>query len=439
MHFRPHRYALRTLALVLSIVALAAGCTPRRVGFGVLLWSPDETVIASGTVVSVITASELTDSYVVSAPDLREGLHLPRWRVELFAEESQALEYAGRYAASLDDNPALHAIATRAALPVRSRAQAASGNVLYRLRENEVVKLIGRQPEPTNLEGLVSYWYEALTETGTRGWVFGHTLRLYDPNTDSAAAHTGTVADPLVEILVNTTWRPVSFVEMISGRAIDLDRFRPEYGLFHDPERLRFQLVLRTHAAIFEYTEIVNVGPRRYVAEGTTLQITFQRDNELSIQYLHNGRQQLASLQKVSGEIEDYIAAEVERRESVYSRLMERGPEFTSDHYGTLRFLDGARFVWEGYARLVPGAISQGAGTAGRVDLGLFLPAAIRGQYDGGVVFLFDGSPDPVRFMYTVRDDGMRLVYVPPADVRDRVVQRESPTPLIIFMSVTGQ
>lgn len=432
----PLRIALLAGLLVLSLGLTA--CGTRSVGTGVLLWSPDESMLESGSVVNVRSESDLNDSYTITSQALEEPLEIVRWRVAFYEEEESARAAAAEYETAFDGNTTLYARATRNALPMRSDAQAGSTNTVYRLREGEEIKLIGREPEETNQGGLVSYWYEALTATGERGWVFGYTLEVYDPTDASVVVETGGSTDPLIELLLSNVWRPIYFVDMISNGAIDLDLFRPEYGLFPDPESNQLELVLPSHATIFEYEEIVRVGPRRYLARGTSLQLTFQRNDELSLQYTLDDEQHIIAMQRVPGEIAEYVDAEVERRGNVYQELLDRGPGFRSDNYGELTFLEGQRFTWSGYGRLVPEAIPDGAGRSGAIDLGLFLSAGLMAEFDGALSFRFDGIGTPVSFLYAFRDNGIRLVWLPQENIDERLVQRQTTSPLVIFMSSTG-
>ena len=432
----PRSFSTVLLAVVLPAILIA--CSPSDIGTGVILWSPDESVVRSGSVVSVISQSEISNTYRVSGAGLTEPFEVDRWRVELFVEKDPAEAFATRYRDSLGGNPALLARATRNALPIRSDPRATTGNTVYRLRENEEVKLIGRQAEQTNLEGLVSYWYEAMTRTGERGWVFGYTLHVYDPKSDTVVSQAGGSADPLIDLLMENVWRPMYFLDMISNRAFDLEIFRPEYGLFPRPEVNQIELVLPAHATVFEYQQIARAAARRYVAEGTSLQLTFQRNDELNVQYSVGGRQYLVAMQRVPGDIEEYVSAELERRVTAYERLHDRGPEFVSDAYGMLTLDQDQRFAWMGYERLVPAAISREAGNAGRIDLSLYLSQPLRREFDGALYFRFDGAPEPVGFAYRFIEGGVRFVWVPAEDIRDRIVQRTGVSPLTVFMSATG-
>lgn len=432
--------SLRTaLVAILFVLALAlTGCETRSIGSGVLLWSPDESTIQSGSVVTVRSESEISDAYTISSQALEGPMEIESWRLDLYEEEESARAAAAEYANALDGNTTLYARALRNALPIRDEPQAGATNTVYRLREGEEFKLVGRQPEETNQGGLVSYWYEALTKTGDRGWVFGYTLEVFDPTDPSVVVESSGAADPLVELLLGNVWRPIYFVDMVSNGGIDLDLFRPEYGLFPDPENNQLELVLPSHATIFEYEEITRVGSRRYLAEGTSLQLTFQRNDELSLQYTLDDRQYTLAMQRIPGEVAEYVDAEIERRDRVYQELVDRGPGFQSDNYGELVFLEGQRFTWTGYDRLVPEAIPSGAGQSGTVDLGLFLSARLMGEFDGALSFHFDGADEPSSFLYAFRDNAIRLVWVPRENIDERLVQRQTTSPLVIFMSSTG-
>ncbi|MFW5686263.1 MAG: SH3 domain-containing protein [Spirochaetota bacterium] len=441
MSARSHRtlFIVRAAILLTIVLTLLAACGNRVIGYGVVLWSPDEALIASGSTVSIVSESDLNDTYTVTADALDGRVDLARWRVERYLTAEEAAAHAAEYEESFDGNTRLHARALRNALPMRSAPTPGSSNTIYRLREGEEIKLIGREPEPTNLQGLVSYWYEALTTTGARGWVFGYTLAVFDPTDETVIVETGSSDDPLLDLLLQNVWRPIYFVDMVSNGAIDLELFRAEYGLFPDPENRQLELVLPSHATIFEYENIVRVGTRRYLAEGTSLQLTFQRNDELSLQYLLGGEQHVVAMQRVPGDVEEYVDAELLRRAQRYSELIDRGPVFRSDNYGTLEFLPDQRFLWTGFDRLVPAAVPAGAASRGSIDMGLYLSSELMQEFDGALAFTFDGTREPVHFAYTFREEGVRFVWIPAEAIDERLVLRRGVSPLTVFMSSTGE
>lgn len=429
------RALLNTAVFIATLVATLAltGCS-RPLGYGVLLWSEDEAAVRSGTVVSVLSESDLQDTYELRVDSAGEEFTIPRWRVRFF----ETLEAAEAESEEYSEVATVYARATRNALPMRRKPDNKSDNIIYRLREGEEIKIIGRDEETTNLSGLVSYWYRALTSTGVSAYVFGYELDLFDPLDPSAEfAETGS-ADPYLQMLIGNVWRPIYFVDMISNGAYDFELFRPEYGLFPQPDDQLLELVLPYHTIEFEYERIENVGPRKYLAVGSNLQITFNRGDELSLQYVHNERQFILAMQRVEGEIQDYIDAELERREETLERLLERGPVFTSGNYGRITLLEDHTFIWSGYERLVPAAIPAGIGTQGTVDLGLYLGTELSDEYDGAIAFKFNGNPNPVSFAYTLVPDGMRMLYVPPGDIDDVVITGSGVSSITLFFSASG-
>lgn len=428
----PRFYSLPFIML-LAALSLFSGCAAQPLGYGVLLWAPDSLSLESGAVVTVLTESEISDTYGIQTGD--GTTEIDRWRVELYESEGLANQASAEYTSIFTGNTNLQARATRNALPIRDEPEATSTNTVYRLREGEEIKLIGRESEETDLQGLISYWYEALTESGERGWVFGYTLDIYDPTDPSVTIDSGRSEDPLLDLLLSNIWRPIYYIDMISNNTIDLELFRVEHGLFPDAATRTFELVLPAHARLFEYERVSRVGSRRYIAEGTSLNFTFQRGDELSVQYRIGDEQFVIAMQRVDAPVQQYIDAEIARRADRYGEITELGPSFRSDNYGSLSFDPGLRFRWSGFDQLVPRAIPAGSGTTGRVELGLFLSAALEDRFDGALSFRFDGASDPASFAYSLEPAGIRLVWIPPASIDDRLVRNVGTTTLTIFMS----
>lgn len=425
--------AIRFFIVILAVSVTLTGCN-RRLGYGVLLWSEDENEIASGSVVSVVSESDLQDTYMIRSDASPVETAVARWRVRFFETEADAAGDATAY----QELATVYARSRRNALPMRSDPGLQTANIVYRLRDGEVIKLIGREAEQSNLSGLVSYWYSALTETGVQAYVFGYELSLFDPLDPGAEFAESGAADPLLQLLLDNVWRPIYFVDMIVNGAYDLKLFHEEYGLFPNPDERSLELVMPYHSTTFSYNAVVNVGPRKYLAEGTSLQLTFNRGDELSLQYVVDERQYILAMQRVAGDIQDYVDAELERRSNTYQRLLDRGPAFSSGNYGRITLLEDQRFIWSGYERLVPAAIPGGLGTGGRIYLDLYLGSGLSDQYDGAVSFRFDGHPEPVSFAYALVPDGIRMVYVPQIEIDEVVVMGSGVSSITLFFSATG-
>lgn len=420
-------------ALIVLLSTLLGGCS-RGLGYGVLLWSEDEEAFPSGSLVTIESESDIQDIYTFNVDGVEGTQTAARWRVDFYESRDEAASAAQEYS----ELATVYARATRNALPMRSVPELRSDTIVYRLRNGEVIKLISKDPEPTDLSGLVSYWYTALTTTGVRAYVFGYELDLFDPVDPEAEFDESGAADPLVQMLLGNVWRPVYFADMINDRAFDLELFRPEYGLFPDPDNGTFELVLPYHSTVFEYEQISNVGPRRYLATGTNLQITFNRGDELSLQYVHENEEFILALQRIAGEVQDYVDAELERRLAEFDRLRETGPAFSSGSYGKITLLDDQEFIWTGYERLVPVAIPNSIGTKGRILMDLYLGPELSESFEGAISFKFDGARDPVVFAYLVVPDGMRMMYVPPTDLEEYIVTGPGVPSITLFFSSSG-
>jgi hypothetical protein len=154
-----------------------------------------------------------------------------------------------------------------------------------------------------------------------------------------------------------------------------------------------------------------------------------------SLQYTHNGESASLAIQTIDEDITEVIRTERERREALYEDFFELGI-LHSSAYGTIEFFPDRVFEWRNYRRLVPNAIPQDAGRSGTVAFDIYPGSAFEGRYDGVISFYFNGAEDaPVRFLYAQSSGGVRMQFVPPGDVEENIVARESLSPLVIFFS----
>ena len=379
------------VAIALALVS----CGERSVGTGVVLWS-DGGPLATGALVDVVEESTIEDRYLVrvaSADRRQDPVPVaPRWRVRVFADPEQAAAFAARYADFVD----VYAYAARRGLPVRAQASATAG-IVYKLREQEVTKVLERGAEPEQVSSFENYWYRVLTEDGTEGFTFGEFLPLFestgDPRADAVRLHT---ADPGLERVLGTAWRPEEYLSMVRRRRFDLLRLRPEYGLFPDPEAGVFRLVTAQREREFPYREIERVGDDRYVlaeagGAGSPARFTVRGSGALAFSYVDDGRLITEVFVDLQADVEELIAAERARRERLFANLLRRGPLLRSGGYGTIELTAEGRFRWQGYAALVPRWVPAGLPGTGVVDFRYALGAPLRGSYDVAVTLLFDG------------------------------------------------
>lgn len=429
MRSRAVGVALCVVTVIFASFLLA--CGPEYVGYGLLIWSPDESLASSGSVHPVIEQSQISETYTVELDG--STLEVPLFRLELYADREQAEAAAAEYA----DVAPLYGRSMINALPIRSEPSTTTENRVYRLGEGETVKIVWRDPEITDIHGLVGRWYEAITRDGTRGFVFGYSLEVYDSTRDEALVDDGDGSDELIELLLADVWRPTSFQDMIDSGKFDLTRFSPSYGLFPFPDEQKLELNMPTYSVVFEYDDIARVGSGRYLAEGTTLQLEFRRNNELGIQFILDDDEYRLALRQLEREVREYIDEELERRAEIYEQLYEIGPVLMSNSYGTISLDQSGYFTWTDFTALVPQAIPADAGNAGRISLDVNLGKDLEGSFDGVLTFLFDGinASSAPSFLYTKTGDGIRLIFAPPETIEFREVIRESATPIVAFFS----
>ena len=378
--------------VVCALLLAACGQAPR--GFGVVLWSAGG-VPPAGAVVHVIEESTIEDRYLVlSAGGDREEETVPvaRWRVRVFPDAEQATAFAARYAPFTDS----YGYAVRSGLPVRAEASA-TADIIYKLREGQVTKVLERGAQPERVGVYENYWYQVLTEDGVAGFTFGEFLPVFqasgDPHAEAARLRAD---DPALEHLLATVWRPDYFRAMIVTGRYDLRRFRAEYGLFPDPAARVFRLVTETGTREFRYRTVERVGEGRYVfhPEGGAgpARFTVHGSRRVSLSYSEAGRQVTRVFVQLTRDVGESIAAEQDRRDRLYGNLLKRGAVLHSSGYGTIELGPERRFRWQRFLALVPELLPPGLPGTGRVDFRYAPAPELGGSYDTVISFLFDGE-----------------------------------------------
>jgi len=373
---------------------LLAACEQAPRGYGVVLWS-DGGVLSTGVVIHVVEESSIEDRFLVRSPDAdrrEEPVPVERWRVRVFPETEQATAFAGRYAPFIDS----YGYAARSGLPVRAEASA-TADIIYKLREGEVTKVLQRAAQPERVGVYENYWYHVLTEDGVAGYTFGEFLPVFqasgDPHAEAARLHAD---DPTLEHLLATEWRPEYFRAMVVTGRYDLRRFRAEYGLFPDPAANVFRLVTETGSRELRYQAVERVGEGRYVLhledDASPVRFTVHSEHRVSVSYSVAGRQVTQGFVKLTRDVAESIAAERARRDRRYHDLLQRGAALHSSGYGTIELGPERGFRWHGFQALVPELLPAGLAGTGRVEF-RYAPAAELGtSYDTVITFLFDGG-----------------------------------------------
>lgn len=420
--------------LVLFLTLLSFGCGRRTIGYGVVLWSPEEQTIPTGSVVPVYEESRIKKTYIIGVPNQKTPYEIPNSRIQFLKTRKEAETFASNF----EPVRYLFAISERRALPIREKPDRLSKQV-YRLRQDERIKILQLGTEPSDENGLKGHWHKVLTEDGTVGYCFDYYLTLYDGKSNTKIASTRDPAEERIALLVSTTWRPTYFQTMVSSRRIDLERFKPEYGLFItlDPPLIRIQTpeVQREIA----FTSLTAGTGNRFLVEGANVSLSMDPNAQnLTLTFQERNEQKTLQFVAFRGDVEETIQKEKERREKLLASFLEKGQILRSSGFGEITLKPDGTFQWVDFDRLVPTVLGNGLKGSGRIEFSTFQDSSIQGEYDGSLTFRFDGGiagKNRATFLYKFTDGGVRFLHVPQANIRENTIQRLSTTPLILFFT----
>jgi hypothetical protein len=428
-----------------GLTVILGSCTDKLLGWGILLWATEEPAVPSGTILPVYVKSNINRHWIAGVPEAyritsetgMDKFEIPLSKLELVGSKNAAQKRAEAFASLA----LVYGETLQDGLPIRAEPDNTARRT-YRLKMGEAVKILeeapGNPPISASGEPLAGTWYKVLTEDGSTGYCFSYRLRLFE--------HTGgplTIAhaeeeqdDPDLDRLLTKTWSPESYGVMMNAGKLDLEelsrhwRFSPgqDTGIAH----IFVPSVNRT----FPYTAIRRDGTRAWRFEGANLQMRLRSDTVLEVQFTENGGA-LRTLLFVAlpSDVDDLIVQETARQEERFRRIYALGPVFASTNYGTLSFTREGRFTWTGYDFLVPQVIPAAGMGNGTVSMGLFLSPELMNmnRYDGAFSLYVEGVIKPVHFLYTFDNQGLRIEYIPPANLDGVIVTRQASSPLVIY------
>ena len=416
-----HARKITFFTLIIIVVTLILqGCG--NLGTGVVLWPPDDSLWKPGDLVTVKDESLLRNTYVVNQPNQRRlKEEVDQWRIRLFRREKDAVAWAN----DMGEWREVYAECQFQGLPMRSEPSNTASRV-YRFKEGDQMKILGREPGPVQVGNLEGFWYQVLAEGGVEGYVFDYYLtvmRLTEGNREILNARSDD--DPVLDNILSSVWRPKSFNDMLADRQIDLSLFRPEYGIFPDPTEKTLTLRLPETVLTETWTDIVPAGRNRYDFLGTSFRITVNSDSFISVQYNDGGTERYEAFVRLYRDMTEIIDEEISRREAVLERLLEQGPVYGSRAYGELAILEDGTFSWSGKSSLISrGIISSSAGNRGRLEFDHFMDPAIAASHEGVLGLRFDNG-EVLRFLYAFEDGGLSLLLVPENVIDERRVRTD--------------
>lgn len=422
-------------SLLSILLFLIVSCSSRGMGYGVILWPPENSSLENSAVVKIISESNIEESYIVEVPGSEDKESLKRWRVDFHENENNARQAAldyGPFAKSM-------ALSSSVGLPIRSRPDALSDRV-YRLRQHEEMKVLSKATEEVKVGDYSGYWYKVLTQDGTTGYCFDQYLLLYQEGEREAVLSVQNI-DPRIEDFFTRSYYPERFVHLIRQGTPALQVLNPEHGLFPDEEQGLITIVSAKYNLTKEFSEVENAGSNRYYFTDSGVYITIESHetpvSSVLVQFQAESSDVTARFMSIP-DLEEIIEKEKLRREEAIKEIVEMGERFMSSAYGTIEIYPDGSFVWTGKERLVPGTIKAEYGDTGTIRFDRYLSSDLRREYDGAASFRFygAGSDKGITFLYNLETQGIRLTMIPEDKVTDFMVQEIGYNSLVLFMNL---
>lgn len=401
--------AIRIGFLLTTVLFLFVSCR-RSMGYGVVLWSTDEVLVPTGTVVSVHGKSERRGVYRLS----NDGKHfeLPKGRVKVFSSRRRALEYAQNFAPYIRN---FVEVRQRRSLPLREKPDP-NAEKIYNLPANRPAKVLSRSKNRVEIPPFKGYWYRVLTDDGTEGYVYGRYLSEFLLTDTGQAVYDEKdyFGDAAFESLFEEgiTWRPTYFKEMVDGQFVVLELFDPKYGLFLLPEEKTVKIFTPdTPDAVYTYDKVMPTGPGRYFLYDVGVTLTVS-DELTTVFYPYNNKIHRKDFVPMSTDLNQYIEAELERQQKQYQRFVDLGEGLTSN-WGTIVFTGDNRFaVSPSTTAYDLGYFSAIDGRLGEMKFDIFVAGEMAKQYDGAVSLIFSNSGKSIPCLYSFTPDGVRLTMI---------------------------
>ncbi len=417
---------LPVLMSTLVLIALVTSCKEKYIGYGVLLWSPNENIVSTGAVLPVISKSKINNSYSVKGTNGKGTLELPTWRIELYEKETEAsraaqnvIKYKTIFARNLKDG-----------LLIRKGPKVSSSRV-YKMKKGQIIKIIGRSESMKNVGQYTGYWYNVLTQDGTKGFCFDHYLDIYDSSVPPEKQ-----VNPAQELLTaafSKSYHPALFVTMIKNETIVLHSFKPQIGLFPNLENKTVTITTPAYSVTYSWEKPVLIDKRSFSIGDDSLEVSVLSDTHIRVQYQHEGEKILSEYYVIDN-MEDVISNEMDRRTALYESLSKNGSTYVSSAYGTINFYSNRDFSWKNNSRLIPLVIPKNSGNTGKVYFDTFVSPDLQADADGVITFSFTSGikKTDVNFLFKLSENKLKLTFVPGSYIQNHLVVRQTASPLIL-------
>lgn len=413
---------IKTLLLILSFSLFLLTSCSGKLGYGVILWAPEDSIASTGELVIITDESRLSESYTYKQLESREKFEIEMWRIEFFESQREAEDFEAKYSEYNNS----YAICNSRGLPIRAEMDSKSVEV-YKLRDQQQVKVIGRSDEKVTISRFEGYWYELLTPEGVRGFTFDYHLSIasINENNELITEEKEEIVDEDVSYFCSQLWRPNYYKDMVEIEGIDLNRFRVEYGLRIDQELKTISYISAESVVNAEYTEIISTGFNQYSFIGTSFILQVYTKESITFQFNDGVSEKKETLVLLENSVEEEIANEQARRRAAMNAFVAGGPEY-SGNGGSITFNTDGTFNWSGKSSLIEkGMITARTGDSGYWVFDAFPGKDIMNRYQGGLRFYF-GTGEWLTFLYNISGSTIEFKYIPEKEVDKNIIDKDS-------------
>jgi hypothetical protein len=422
--------------LPLIFVFVLSGCSDKIMGYSVLLWSNQEYEIPSGSVLPVYIKSNISQVYVVGAPD-GQKIELPLWQLTEPVKKSKIAKVLEVY----ESQASVYASVKVDGLPGRAEHVNTSKQV-YRFRKGEILKILykGKGTAPmTGGKPLEGDWYRFLTKTGVQGWCFSYNLNIYEAGLDLQPVD-GTIQleaeenDGVMDYVAENIWYPEYFKTMIASKNIDVNSLLPSYNFKIDTENKKVILNTSKIHEEWDYDGYSKVDDGEYELTGIPLRVIRKNSEFIVLRYTNeSGKPEDLNFVILQDDLNEIISAEKERREELLLQFVENGPVYKSSVYGTITFNSDNSIKWTNFQSLIPEIIKAGAKNTGIAVINCSVKPSLAENYDGILTIRFDGLDSDTNFLYKFENNGLRLEDTSTAVFDGTQLITRSQSPVIMF------
>ncbi len=407
------------ITVLLSSIFLSS-CN-RKIGTGLILWTANENQIKNGSVVNIYEESKIRRTYLVVEAGSKEKVEIDTWRIKFFEKEKEAVEASKLYSPYFNS----FAFSNKQGLPIRAEESTDSERV-YKLREGQEIKVIGRSTDKVEIGRFTGYWYNVLTDDGddgVMGYVFDYYLTVYSMNDqEKVIENARDNSDPRLDRFLANVWRPSYFNDMITKNNIDLSSFRDSYSFYIDPEKKEIHLRSNNKNIIEKYTEITRFGAKQYDFKGTSFRVTVVSEDFASVKYTYNSKDISEAYVIIEDNISEIVSGELARRDKLLKEFIEKGSIFNSNSYGSISLDSSGVFTWNNIEELISQKIiSSSSEPQGRVEFTKFLDSMIKNLYSGVITFNFRNGSS-ASFLYSYTDTGVNFIFVPERFIKNKII-----------------